>query len=347
MELDQLMGELLSTSGPSIRYRIKKEIQGLDPSSKEMKKLGKEILRDPLVPKVFPLFRPEGFSGSHFHSQGLKEGEEALEVSLRILFEKGVEPGTPEIQKSLSDLEEGPPFFDREIHRIGGFLDKSGLGGSSLIRAYLLSRGGREDSPLVKEEIRKSIEVFRFVKEVTDIRDVYQEYRGKLVFKKGALWPGIYHFRLLAFNSQWKNPDLLALVSGAIENLINLSPIPFIYLKVGSQLVAPPTVFSLDFSPDLEVLDEQGWGEWFERMELFSRMGIVKRVPALWEQREWLLRLLKEESEPFKEFKWNRFWTHWSAYKGLALESSWNTQGSRTRDVLFRSLLVLHHSGTS
>lgn len=346
MELNRLIEDLLSNSCPPIRYRLKKEIMGVNPNLGEMKKLQREILRDPLVSRTIGLFRPEGFSGSHFHSQGLRNGEEALEVSLRILFEKGVEPVTPEIQKSLSDLEEGPPFYDREIHRIGGFLDKSGLGGSSLIRAYLLSRGGRENSPLVKEEMRKSIEVFGFVREISDIKDVYQEYRGKYVFKKGALWPGIYHFRLLAFNSEWKSPENMNLVSESMENLINLSPIPLIYLKVGSQLVAPPTVFSLDLSPNLEDLDEAGWGQWFERMELFSRMGIVNMVLGLKIQKEWLSRTLKEGGHKFEEFKPDRFWTHWSAYSGLALEPSWSIKEARVRDVLFRALLVLHFSQT-
>ncbi|MCR4428407.1 MAG: hypothetical protein NUV68_03575 [Caldiserica bacterium] len=346
MELNRLIEDLLSQTCPPIRYRIKKEILGGDPNLGEMKKLQREVLKDPLVSRNIGLFRPEGFSGSHFHSQGAKSGEEALEVALRILFEKGVEFHIPELQKALSHLEEGPPFYDKEIHRIGGFLDKSGLGGSSLIRAYLLSRGGRESSPLVKEEIRKVLETFRFLKGVKDLGEVCQEYRGKLVFKPGALWPGIYHFRLLAFNPSWASSENLELVSQAIENLIDLGPSPFIYLKVGSQLVAPPTVFALELTPDLEDLEEQEWGQWFERMELLSRMGIVSLVPALEEQRERLSRILQEGYPAFKEFKSNRFWTYWSAYSGLALEPSWAFQEARTRDVLFRSLLVLHYSRT-
>lgn len=346
MDINQIIKDLLSSSSPSIRYRLRKEVLGFDPSCEEMQELQKEILQEPLVARTLRLFQPEGFSGSHYHSNGLKPGEEALEVSLRILFEKGVEPDHSDLEKALRDLEEGPPFYNREIHRIGGFLDKSGLGGSSLIRAYLLARGGKEESPIVQEEIRNAVEVFRWVRGVHSIKEVAEEYRDRLVFRPKALWPGIYHFRLLAYSSSWRSEENCAFVAEAVENLIQLSPLPFIYLKVGSQFVAPATVFALDLVCDLSKLDEPGWAHWFERSELLSRMGVFGIVPQLEEQKEELLKIISTGYEVFQHFQSHRSWTIWSAYSGLALEQDWRSKEARTRDALFRSLLVLHFSGS-
>ena len=345
METNQILKDLLSSSSPSIRYRLRREVLGFDPSCEEMQELQKEILHEPLVARTLELFQPEGFSGSHYHSNGIKSGEEALEVSLRILFEKGVEPRHPGVEKALKDLEEGPPFYDREIHRIGGFLDKSGLGGSSLIRAYLLARGGKEESPIVQEEVRNALEVFHWIREVHSIKEVAEEYRKKLVFRPHILWPGIYHFRLLAYTSLWRKEGNCSLVAEAVENLIQLSPLPFIYLKVGSQLVAPATVFALDLICDLSTLDEPGWAHWFERSELLSRMGVFGTLPPFKKQKDQLLKIIDTDYEDFLNLQPHSSWTNWSAYSGLALEPNWRSNEARARDVLFRSLLVLHFSG--
>jgi|YelNatPaOPRAMG01_1025707.scaffolds.fasta_scaffold13731_4 hypothetical protein len=342
MDINQIIKDLLSSSSPSIRYRLRKEVLGLDSSCEEMQELQKEILKEPSVARTLELFRPEGFSGSHYHSNGLNPGEEALEVCLRFLLEKGVEPDHPGVEKALCDLEEGPPFYDREIHRIGGFLDKSGLGGSSLIRTYLLARGGKEESPIVQEEIGNALEVFRWVRGVHSIKEVAEEYRDRLVFRPRALWPGIYHFRLLAYSSSWRKEENCALVAEAVENLVQLSPLPFIYLKVGSQFVAPATVFALDFLCDLSKLDEPGWAHWFERSELLSRIGVFDIIPQLKEQKEELLKIISTGYEVFQNFRSHRSWTVWSAYSGLALEPDWRSKEARTRDALLRSLLVLH-----
>jgi len=345
MDIDWIANELLGSPSPSIRYRIQKEALGLNPNLSAMRKLEEEILLDPLVLKTLELFGPAGFQGSRFHTAGLKEGEEALEVSLRLLFEKGVEPDHPKLKKALDDLEAASPDFDREFHHVGGILDKFGLGGSSLIRAYLLARGGRGESKFVQGEIAKVIRTLEYVAGVETLKDVAEDYRGKLVFRPGALWPGIYHFRLLAFTKSWRNAKNFWTVVKALRNLTRLSPIPSIYLKFKSRLVAPATVYALDFSGNLHEFKEQEWAFWFERCELLGRMGILMEVPLLQKQVEALRGIVSSGAEQFRRFRKHRAWTNWSSYMGLALESDWSSKEARVRDALFRSLLILHFSG--
>ena len=329
---------LLDNACPSIRYRLKKEILG-DIDSSEEEKLQGQILEDKLIQEFLESQNPDGWIDEDFHS------EKGVETAVRVFFEKGVLSQYPSFQKILAELEKREDTFDvGSLFRVGKVLDEKGFGGSQLMRSTAFAYAGIEDKDFIQEQIENAVDKFRFVISVNKIQDIIEEFKGKLVFKKDVKWPSIYDLRFLAFTKSWRSKENEEIVTSSISQLIKLSPIPHILVRKGYQLISPASFCMHDFNQDMATLKDKDWMMWFHRMELLSRLGVIKHIEELKAQVDFLVKTLDENDGLFSK-RLNHFsFNKWSAYSGLVLEKDWRTDKSRICDLTFRSLLILHYS---
>ena len=131
----------------------------------------------------------------------------------------------------------------------------------------------------------------------------------------------------------------------AIHKLIDLSPIPNIYIRYKSRWMAPGSFAMHDFNPDMETMDDSDWMLWFHRMEMLSRLDLVSSNPLLIKQVNNLITILKKGSGFFTRPLNHYFFKKWGAYSGLMLEKDWRSPKRRAYDLTFRSFLILHYSG--
>jgi hypothetical protein len=330
---------LAKTACPSIAWRIRKEILQEDGASPEMRELQRRILEEPEVRRILSLQKEDGWLGGTFH------GTDEPESGIRFLMEKGVEPGHPAVQKALQAiLDRGEDFDLGSMQRVGKPLDAWCLGGSKLIRAAVFAYAGAEAHDFVKAGIREALDVFRFAGGVTDIKDLYEPYKGKKVFKPGTLWPCVYHLRLLAITQSWRTPENQTMLAQAVTKLAALSPIPEIKLLNRGQVIGPASVFMYNFNDDMAALTDAGWMMWFHRTEMIARLGIASQVHAISRQLDYVSGMVKESGGLFTKPLSHPYFVKWSQYVGLALEDGWKAKDRRVNDLTFRWLLIQYYA---
>jgi hypothetical protein len=315
---------------------VRTEILGQSPDDRELVSLQSQILQDDLVREAMSWQGRDGWRSSSFH------GTHGIETGVRILCEKGVSRTHPAITSALDALRKEPDIIYRGIGKPGEVLDDLGLGGSQLIRAVVFAYTGVEDELCVTGQTKIVLEAFRFIRSVNDIREVTKKHRDKLVFKPGVLWPGIYHLRLLAFTRKWRTPANKRLVADGVKKLVALSPIPHIHVLKGSQVIAPASFAMQDFNPKMKEMRDAAWMQWFHRMELLSRMGMIHAVPELQRQVRGLDGVLEQGGGWFTKKVSHQYFMNWGAYTGLSLEKDWRSTQRRMNDLTFRSLLIKH-----
>ena len=333
---------LVRRACPSIVYRIRREILGEEPASAGMRELQNAILKEPEVLRVISLRKEDGWLGGSFH------GRDEPESAIRYLMEKGVEPGHPAVQCALRAILSRGSDFDRgSLERVGKALDTRKLGGSNLIRACVFAYAGEETYAFVAAAAEEALEVFQAAAAVNDVRELYEDFRGHKVFRPGVLWPSIYHLRLLAFTRGWRTGARRAMLCSAAENIARLSPIPEIKLNFHGQIVSPASAGMNDFRSDPRALTGGQKMMWFHRMELLARLGVVAGSETLASQLRALDAMLFEGGGYNNQALRHPYFTKWTAYTGLALESDWRTGERRINDLTFRCLLIRRHAETS
>jgi len=328
--------ELLRIAGPSIEYRTRHEVLGEDPETQRMLALQAGIAEDATVRDVLARAQPDGWLGETFH------GADGIEAGIRVLCEKGLSRDHPVLTEALDALAAGDDRLHLGIGKVGRAADDAGVGGQEMIRAAVFAYVGDEGRSCVQVQIVEALRGFGAVLDVESIDEITEPYKGKLVFRDGVRWPSIYHLRLLAGTHGWRSEKSMRMVSKAVERLANLSPIPEIYLKRGSQLIAPASFAMDDFATDLE--DQFGYGQllWFHRMELLARLGIIGDVPSSQRMVGRLVETL-EDGLFTKRMNHSSF-RNWGVYAGLALERDWRAPSRRVADLTFRCLLILHYA---
>jgi len=329
---------LRASACPAIQYRIWKEILHHPPNLPEMIELHGLILQDEAVKKVIDSQESDGWLAWSFH------GYNSMESGIRLLCEKGLEANQPVLARALLALEKHTDRLVRGLSKTGKIFDERGLGGGELIRAHLFAHAGKEDSSLVQKQIEEALQVFSFAPQLKSLESLYEVYKGKFVFREGACWPSLYHLRLLAMSQNWRTPENKKMIVKSIRHIVRLSPIPDIYVKHKSQLIAPGSFCMHDFTPDMKKLTDAGWMQWFHRMELLARLGVVNQIPELKHQLQTLAEILLENQGLFKNKLNHAYFQKWGAYTGLALEKDWRLPQRRINDLTFRSLLILHYA---
>jgi hypothetical protein len=338
MSQEKVIDDLFNTACPSIQYRIRHEILGELVTNDEMQALHGQILEDDAVRGILATQAADGWLGQRFH------GYDSLEAGIRLLREKGVSSQYPALARALEALEADPDRATRDMGKVGKVLDERGLGGVSMIRATVFAYAGIEKTPQLQEQIQAALEGFRGVLKIKSKEETAEAYRKKMVFRPGIIWPSIYHLRLLAFTHAWRDRQNLGMLAEAIQRLVELSPLPQIYVLHKSQIIAPASFGMQDFNPVMESMKAEEWMMWFQRMELLARLGVVARIPELCRQLDTLGETLAIGDGWFTKPVNHAYFKKWGAYTGLMLERDWKNPQHRIFDLTFRSLLIRHYA---
>jgi len=164
--------------------------------------------------------------------------------------EYAVEKKEKHYQKCLEIIEnkkEGDRIYTRGITKNAALFEDKGYSASKAIRASLLLCSGIENEKETKQAIQHSLECFKAVLGYEKIEDYAYQKNAKWIYREGKLFPDYYNLRILAFSSGWKNKEAIRTVTESVNRLAMLQPIPSIYVKVESQLVAPGSYLMHDF----------------------------------------------------------------------------------------------------
>jgi hypothetical protein len=331
--------QIIPIACPSIQYRLRKELLGESPNPTRMYDLQGQILAQEMVRKVAASQGADGWLAWNFH------GYDSMESGIRLLCESGVENTQPVLARALVALESSADHLERGFGKVGKILDDLGFGGAGTIRAWLFALAGKEDHAHVNDQTQLALDTFRLAAQAGSLEDIYVRDNGRLTFRNGILWPGIYHLRLLAWTQNWRTPGNVTMMAESVQNIVRLSPIPDIHVKYKSQIIAPASFCMHHFNPDMNQLSNQEWMQWFHRMELLSRLGVIRQIPELKHQVQALEKILVENHGLFTEKLNHSYYQKWGAYTGLALERDWRTTQRRINDLTFRSLLIVKYAG--
>jgi hypothetical protein len=226
----------------SIRFRTRKEILGENPDIDEYLD---EILTDKRVQYAFSWQKENGFLGNFFHAGWIpavkmKYFGTGAEGALRFLSEMAVPDTYPVVQSCLEALlkdnwNPDPWKWSTE------FKPESGLFGADNVRAVVFSYFGIEDYDFIQTEIQRTLGYVGEVSSIPSIEEITGIYGNKLYYA-GTPLPDLYNLKLLAYTRNWCNDENIKVIAGAIERLIDLSPLPNIYIKMKSQLIAPARI---------------------------------------------------------------------------------------------------------
>lgn len=344
--MKSICGFLLDNAGASIRYRVKKEIlKNMETDEKVM--LQNNILNEKDVQYILGHKQPDGWLGSCFHSR--MKGAKALDVceaALRYLAEKGVElehPVFEGVMNAYLTREKNDPIYDGFWKGEEDF--RYTCWGLWLVRSSGIARCGFEKKIDISREIECSLQSFLNVLNYENIEEVLRlSKNGTYYFKEGLLWPCNYHLKILAFTDSWRTESNLLRLAEAIEHVLSFpkSSHP-VYTRIQGNYISPCDAF-ID-SPIAEFNYESVKGEWFDKMELFARCGVIPYSKRLLRETS----LLKESIDGNGICQANideKFFRNWGAYSGLKLEDNWRTNLKKKCDITFRALLVLAHSLT-
>ena len=327
----------------SIRYRVKEEILGESPQVSDYLE---EILQDRRVRYVLSWPREDGYVGDVFHggwipAEKRKYSSTGAESGLRFLAEMGIPKSYPVVERGLRALL-------RKNWNVGksswnSWAPGVGLYGDDYIRSVVFAYYGLEDTDFTGTEIERALDRFNDVLQINSFDEITGRYRDKLYFSKGIALPDIYHLKLLAFTRSWRNSETVDSVAKAVGHLIDLSPLPGIYVKYQSHLIAPAAIFPRHLGKSPHDFDGKDWFPWLHTMELFARTGIVKRIPLLTRQAGELKAMLEAGDGLFGMKPADNSFRKWSVYSGLALEDDW--KGAKWKyDLTFRTLLILKYA---
>jgi hypothetical protein len=227
----------------SIRYRTRKEILGNNPDITEYLD---EMLADERVKYVFSWQKEDGFLGQSFHGgwipdAKLKYYNTGAEPALRFMSEMGIPVNYPVVEKGLNALLKDnwcpDPWKWSNVYE-----PDIGLFGADHNRAVVFTYFGVEEHDFITLETQRAYDRISGVTEIPSIDDITGIYRNKLYFNGKNILPDVYDLKLLAFTESWRNSKNTKTVAEALKYLISLSPLPQVYIKCGSQLVAPATI---------------------------------------------------------------------------------------------------------
>jgi len=229
-----------------IRFRMRKEVLEEDPDINEYLN---EILADERIKYVFTWQQPDGYLGHSFHGGLIPEEKRkysgtGAEGALRFLSEMGIPRTYPVVEKGLTALRRDNWNPDRWKWSTS-YQPELGLFGADNVRAVVFAYFGIEEYEFIKTEIQRALGYINQVTAISSIEDITGIYQKKLYFNREIPLPDIYNLKLLAFTKSWRNGNNIDAIARAIGRFIDLSPLPQIYIKAGTnwlpRLLSSPT----------------------------------------------------------------------------------------------------------
>jgi len=341
---------LLENANPSIVLRVKKEVLNHISNDEEMQ-LFEKILVDKNVKIATESQGTDGWIGEKFH--GSANHFDNMEVGLRFLAEKGFPPDCSIIRNAVQALTRAKP--NDPVYRMTKFLElpendyKYTASGVYLARSSVILRAGYEeiithhDNINLQFDIQQALKCFFNVLQTENPEAVLYRRRNKLCFVDGTLWPCIYDLRILAHSNNWRTKENYNALFNSINKLYKWPQDgEFVYTYIKGQLKGPCMAF-IHKPINESLFDGSVGGMYFDRLELLARCGAVSAVDKLQKEYEMLLSLIDNNLMLNIDVK-NKYAIEWSPYFGFALEEDWKSKTKKQCDILFRILLIMHHT---
>lgn len=358
---------LLKNAGPSIRYRVKKELLG-DITDDEETELQKQIMADPISVLIASCQKENGWLGNGFHGPNKDAGPyENQEVGTKYLAEKGVRKDYPVLKRAM-DAFVTTELTDLCYRTKGRYYDefRYAANGQNLIRCACIARAGYDDIIDIKPQIQLSLDSFRRVLEVDSILDITRPRKGRpcgsnpsgitYIFNDNEKWPCHYHLDILAHTYSWKTEENIKMLADSIIKMMKTDR-PELIGKVANSWVGYqlgtlgcfpsqgltikqtcllPSPISVEYRHRTEQYN-------MEYIEWFARCGVVSYVPALQDAVDEIANAIDENGictiavleDALKGI---------GTYGGQQLEVDWKTPVRKLCDITFRALLILHYA---
>lgn len=329
---------LINEGCPSIAYRARKEIRQDNISGQEFTNYQDLIYSEPKVQKILSWQGPDGYFGTRLHTAPSKSKVWTHEGCVRYLIEMGLTKENENVRKALEVMLYSGWGKECENSRASNVFKYE------MIRASLLAQSGWQDNGLIAEWVEDALQGFRNIADAESIYDlIYERSDGKRFFREGKFIPTIYHLRLLAFTDSWRTESNLKMVEKAYQKLYQWLPLPPMYYKYRSQMVAPLGNICLalnqDFNKDFGFF-------WLHFYEMSARMGMLGEGSPFRKHFEKLKENVLKQNDIVMEYTKAKkgMYVNWSGYSGIALEGEWKTAQQRIRDFVFRVLLIDKYS---
>ncbi len=344
MDINKVYDFLLENASSSIHYRTKKEVI-MKISLEEEQALQEKILQEKSINSIFKNRQPDGWLGTCFHSRmrGAKHLD-VCEAALRFLAEKGIMLDNPVFSGAMN------AYMTRD--RLDPIYDGCGKSdddykypcmGLWLVRSSGIARSGYENQIDISKDIDYSLNSFLNVLNYNSLDEVVSlSKNGKYYFKEDLSWPCNYHLKILAFTNSWRTTENIKQLARAIDHLLSFPIFAHsVYTKIKNFYAAPCDAF---IQSPIEKFDNMKVnGAWFDKMELFSRCGVIQYSKRMLDE-IYLLRESIDNDGICRAYIDESFFKNWGAYSGLKLEENWRTEIKKRCDITFRALLILHYA---
>lgn len=346
---------LLEYANPSIKLRIKREIQK-DLSKQEELQLQEQILKEKIVRLIEEKQLENGWIGLGFHGSNKNAGQyDNQEVGTKYLGEKGLK-GTALLDRAMGAYA-AIELTDMCYGTRGQYWSEFEIPaqGQNLIRCACIARAHYDDIIDISPQIDLSLESFARVTQVDSIWDVSRPIKKGRLFNKNERWPCRYHLEILAFTAdKWKNAENMAMLAESFQRLMRTDREEIIRTPVacwmGDHAVGPYWLLNEGYSISGDGLNcNAGDGirrTNLEKVEWLSRCGLYHYLPELREEVEWIADSVDSDGICSVGLYENEF-RGWSPYFGGQLETDWRAKLRKQCDVTFRALLILHYTGIS
>lgn len=345
--LSRMLAFLLNHAGPSIQYRVKKEILGCI-TDEEERELQEEIMAEPISVLIANCQKENGWLGNGFHGPNKNAGPfENQECGVKYLAEKGVRKDHVVLQKAM-DAFITVPLSDLCYRTKGKVYDefKYAANGQNLIRCACIARAGYDDIIDIKPQIQLSLDSFRRVLEVDSVIDISRKIKSckYRLFNNNEKWPCRYHFDILAHTDSWKSEENIQILAKSFEKLMRTDR-PEIKGVGAISWVGHPLGTLGGFTEGYAIRYEKNGVSVvnLEAVEWLVRCGVHRYLPAVQKEVEAIKHSIDEDG--ICRIAADEEELHGiSTYSGLQIEKDWKSVTSKLCDITFRALLILYLS---
>jgi hypothetical protein len=345
--LEKSIDFLLENAGPSIKYRVKKEILHDIPVDEE-KALQEQIMAEPISRLIANCQKENGWLGNGFHGPNKNAGPyENQEVGTKYLAEKGVLKDNPVLKQAMEAFVT-TGLSDLCYRTKGKVIDefKYAANGQNIIRCACIARAGYDDIIDINPQIQLSLDSFRRVLEVDSILDVSRSIKSSRhrVFNIPEKWPCRYHLDILAHTSSWKTEENIKILAEALKKLMRTDRPELTEIGAASwvgYVLGTLGCFSEGFS--LRYTKDGSDSLQLETIEWLCRCGLTPYIEKLSDEVEMIKNSISEDGvceAVVDEAQLKGI----STYSGLQLETDWKSKTRRDCDVTFRALLIAYYA---
>ena len=317
----------------AIKLRTATEINGEKLGDKQRSELVKQIYEGRTMQQVLSWQGEDGFFGDRMHTPVSNGKQWSCEGCIRYLFEMGLSMKEEPLEKAMTSLRK--PDWYKELN--GNNSVASREFGFEIIRAALFAQAGLVEYEFVRYWTAMSLNAFRILAEAESMEEIITTYRGKKVFREGKSLPNIYHMRMLAYTDIWRSKTNLGMLGAAYEKFYAWLPLPPIYIKANTQLVAPAFTIAQPYNKDF---NEQEAFYWLQFYELTVRMGMLTTKSPFYIHFLHLMEKLMENREEVLDHVEKRGFLPYTGYSGMMLEEDWRSKDRKREDILFRIQLI-------